>query len=150
MVTQSATRDHAPAETGFLSVISVEPLYECLAHHKLMPNAQKESWDGFWNSTPLDYVGSSGQGQMLASLSLHDDGTEIYIDCHAHKNKALVEKIVDSLLLALGGWPTEIDRKREDWVRVGLRGDIAIASRLAKSAVAAADTMLLGKGLRRS
>jgi S1-C subfamily serine protease len=48
LVTESLVGADAPTELGYLSVISVEPIYVCLAHHKILPNAQKDGWDGFW------------------------------------------------------------------------------------------------------
>jgi metal-dependent HD superfamily phosphatase/phosphodiesterase len=86
---------------------------------------------------------------MVASLRLHDDGVEVYVDCHAHQNKALVEEIVGSVLSAIDGSPTVIDRKRDDWVRVVLGGNTGEARRLAPVAVEAGNALLLGKGLHR-
>lgn len=49
MVTESLTMDHGLPETGYMSVISVEPLYDLLAHHQILPRVQSEDWDGFWD-----------------------------------------------------------------------------------------------------
>ena len=40
VVTEAFVRDGQPLETGFLGVLSVEPIYECLAEHGLLPPEQ--------------------------------------------------------------------------------------------------------------
>ena len=148
MVTQSLVKNGAPAEMGFFTVTSVEPLYECLAHHKILPEDQKREWGDFWNTKSINYTGESGSGLMVASLGYHDDGKRIYIDCHAHANGVLVTSILDSILSILNDLPAKVDRKRDDWARILLVGYSAGAIERAAAAVEAADAMLLEDGLR--
>lgn len=49
VVTESLVAADHVAEVGYMSVISIEPVYVCLAHHGILPAAQKEGWDGFWD-----------------------------------------------------------------------------------------------------
>ncbi|MEY9590988.1 hypothetical protein ABIA06_003279 [Bradyrhizobium yuanmingense] len=51
LVSSSLTNNHKAAELGFMAVIAIEPIYECLAHHKLLPDCQKDGWNEFWNTT---------------------------------------------------------------------------------------------------
>jgi hypothetical protein len=41
VTTESLVMDHAPAEVGFFTVLSVEPIYDCLEHHGVMPEVQR-------------------------------------------------------------------------------------------------------------
>jgi hypothetical protein len=41
IVTQSLTRDDHQPEIGYLAVLSVEPIYDCLEQHGMLPPAQK-------------------------------------------------------------------------------------------------------------
>lgn len=55
LVTESLVRDGSPIELGYSSVISVEPLLMCMAHHNILPAALKELWGDTWNvATPGD------------------------------------------------------------------------------------------------
>jgi hypothetical protein len=50
VVTESLVSNHSATELGYMAVLTVEPIYECLAHHKLIPAVQKEGGDGFWDT----------------------------------------------------------------------------------------------------
>lgn len=45
VITESLTVNDNPAELGFLSVLTVKPIYVCLIHNKLIPEHQAESFD---------------------------------------------------------------------------------------------------------
>jgi hypothetical protein len=47
VISASLTKNHEAAELGFMAVISVEAIYECLAAHKLLPEVQKEGLGRF-------------------------------------------------------------------------------------------------------
>lgn len=49
VVTESLIRDGGPTELGYTAVLSVEPIFACLSHHKILPTEQKEGWDGLWD-----------------------------------------------------------------------------------------------------
>jgi hypothetical protein len=48
LVTSSLVRDGNVAEFGFFTAISVEPIYECLAQHQMLPAIQAEGWGDLW------------------------------------------------------------------------------------------------------
>lgn len=56
VITESLGQADKPAELGYLSVLSVEPIYVCLAHHKIMPPVMHAEWGqgdpgkSFWKS----------------------------------------------------------------------------------------------------
>ena len=49
VITESLLYDNKPTELGYLTVLTVEPIFVCLQHHGLVPKEQKEGWDGFWD-----------------------------------------------------------------------------------------------------
>jgi hypothetical protein len=69
-----------------MAVISVEPIYECLALHKLLPECQKVGWNDFWNTDSWDYVVESKLGrELIAAVSLHNDGKRLYVELHCRE-----------------------------------------------------------------
>lgn len=52
VITQSLTHNHAAAEFGFFTTTSIEAVYVCLQENYLLPECQKEGWDGLWEDDP--------------------------------------------------------------------------------------------------
>ncbi|HHY0422876.1 TPA: trypsin-like peptidase domain-containing protein [Vibrio parahaemolyticus] len=51
VVTESLVESDGSPESGYMAVISIEPVYVCLSHHGIFPKEQAEGWDGFWDKT---------------------------------------------------------------------------------------------------
>jgi S1-C subfamily serine protease len=49
LVTESLVRDSRPEEFGFMTVLTVEPIFKLLVALKRLPAIQKEGWDGYWD-----------------------------------------------------------------------------------------------------
>lgn len=49
VITESLVRDNEPTGLGFMAVLTIEPIFTCLAHHGVLPDEQKGGWDGFWD-----------------------------------------------------------------------------------------------------
>lgn len=49
VITESLTSNGQVPELGFMAALTIEPIYECLAHHRILPEIQKELWDGLWD-----------------------------------------------------------------------------------------------------
>jgi len=49
LITESLVTSGQVSETGFMAVLTVEPIYVCLRHHGIMPPQQKVGWDGLWD-----------------------------------------------------------------------------------------------------
>jgi Trypsin-like peptidase domain len=49
LVTESLVRDAKPEELGFMTVLTVEPIFNLLLEHNMFPAVQKEGWDGYWD-----------------------------------------------------------------------------------------------------
>lgn len=50
MVTRRLASDSDLTEPGYRAAIGVEPMYDCLAEHKMLPDCQAEGWDGLWST----------------------------------------------------------------------------------------------------
>lgn len=44
LIVESLVTDHKATELGFMCVIPVGPIYECLYHHNIIPKYQQEEW----------------------------------------------------------------------------------------------------------
>lgn len=53
MVISSSVKDHAPEELGYMTVLTVEPILECLAANRLMSKDLAETWDGLFTSQTI-------------------------------------------------------------------------------------------------
>lgn len=42
VITEALVSDYKPSELGYMAVLSVEPIFVCLQHHKIVPAEQKE------------------------------------------------------------------------------------------------------------
>lgn len=49
MVVSSLLKSGMPEELGYLTVLSVEPILECLGTHALLPSKDTELWDGLFD-----------------------------------------------------------------------------------------------------
>ncbi|MZR30233.1 trypsin-like peptidase domain-containing protein [Sneathiella litorea] len=145
VITQSLIQGGQPAELGFLSVLSVEPIYECLAQNKLLPDCQKERWEDFWNTERADFVAEGGL--LVASVHFHDDGKKFYFDVMAREPQFL--KIgVDAGLVSMKGAAYEEEKLRDDWIRFHIKLPGKQASILVETAAKAAQEAIAQTGLK--
>jgi hypothetical protein len=91
VVSRSLLRDRHSEELGFFSVLSVEPILECLSSNRLLPEVQRKGWDDFWNTTMTAFLerGSKGSGKQVAYVSCHNDGKRLYVDLWAEEQSLL-------------------------------------------------------------
>jgi S1-C subfamily serine protease len=55
VVTSSLGSDlKEPEQLGFMAAVAVEPIYLCLAAHRMLPKAQAEMWDGLFDDIAND------------------------------------------------------------------------------------------------
>lgn len=88
MVTQSLGSDTAATELGYMTAIGVEPIYTCLAQHKMLPDCQAEGWDDFWNTSHVDFgrelppwkEGCPPGRLIVASVRIFDDGKRLHLE----------------------------------------------------------------------
>lgn len=140
---QSLLADGKPPELGFLTVLSVEPIYVCLSEHRLLPACQSEEWGGFWNVDTTHFM-KPDDSLVLASIEVFDDGKVQYLEVESRHIG--IDEAVGAAASTLGA-DVVIDRKDERTIRLTVPGGIPEAS-LKAAALAVADTFA-GLGLRR-
>lgn len=103
VITTSLLVNQAPSELGFFAALSVEPIYNCLAKHKLLPQCQAEGWDDLWNSDEELFQGPQvdGKSELLrvglitASLGIFDDGQRFHLILGCDDNPTLLAAMID-------------------------------------------------------
>jgi Trypsin-like peptidase domain len=147
LITESLTSDSAAAELGFMSVLSIEAIYECLAANKLLPMCQRGAWGDFWNTENWDFVVESGGGisELKADVQLHDDGRGVYVGLYCREATAMdhglaaVQEVVSSEVISLS-------RSSDMHARVTFEDYDDNTRALARKAVAAACEAMIKVG----
>jgi hypothetical protein len=135
-----------PAELGFLAVLSVEPIYECLAENHMLPECQKAAWGDFWNTDFAAFA--NPDGLQVASVHVHDDGRRSYFEIVV-ADRELLNRSLTAALAVVGDVLVDKEvreRARDTWVRVQLKCDPEHAGRLVKLAAKAAEKVI-GEGV---
>jgi len=154
VVTEALGFNDNPAELGFLAVLSVEPIYECLSHHKLLPECQAAEWDDFWNTSSTHLVrlaedratSSSHSYRVAATVGVFDDSKRFYFNIHCHQPD-LMTLAIEAGCAALGTVHHERVIFRNDWFRVLVHCEPPQGSTLVKVAADAAIAALVRSGL---
>lgn len=75
VITQSFLRNGEAAELGFFSVLSIEPIYQCLSSHKVLPECQRHSWSEteIWDHVD-HYFSESGSHAITLSAEYVESG----------------------------------------------------------------------------
>lgn len=148
VVSRSLLRDRHSEELGFFSVLSVEPIFECLSSNRLLPEAQREGWDDFWNTTTTVFLerGSKGSGKQVAYVSCHNDGKRLYVDLWAEEQPLLTAALAAArAMLPAGKYHDE--RGKGASVRLMMHDANPTVELTLKQACEAAHEVLSGSGL---
>jgi hypothetical protein len=159
LVTRSLLAGAGPIESGYMAVLGVKPIYECLARNKMLPAVQSDTWDGYWNT---DYLTLTGPGapagplaaltvgplkQVTAMISVFNDGKRSYlkISCdNLHHLDAATHAASSTIAERVGDSSTDSARTRTiHVVSVGESADDT-----AHKAAQVASGILLGLGYR--
>ncbi len=70
VITESLVNGEQPPELGYFSAISVEGIYTCLAHNRIIPKHIDEEWDGFWNEETISFKEDPNQPRRINNSSL--------------------------------------------------------------------------------
>lgn len=73
VVTSSLLKNHAQEELGYLTVLTVEPILECLAEHQLLPKAVALEWDGLFTAK-TEYFGVAEKNWAHSWIETDRDG----------------------------------------------------------------------------
>lgn len=106
VVTSSLLKNDAPEELGYLTVLTVEPILECLAIHGLLPADLALQWDGLFTAK-TEHFGVPEKRWAHSWIETDRDGHRARIS-FATPDEA-VRKQMAAALLALPGFRGETD-----------------------------------------
>lgn len=119
VITSSLLKNNAPEELGYLTVLTVEPILECLGIHKLLPEDLALIWDGLFTSTTY-YYGVEKEKWAHSWIDINNDGYDASIRCATPDQKILLsvrellEDIEGLKRVAINGSPHQIKFIIED------------------------------------
>lgn len=101
VVTSSLVRNGAPEELGYLTVLTVEPILECLAAHGLLTRELASLWDGLFTAQ-TSYFGVPAEKWAQAFVETDRDGnrTRLRFAC---PNEQVAEEARKAVLRATVG-----------------------------------------------
>ena len=105
VITSSLVANSAAAELGFFAVLTVEPIYVCLAEHKLLPDCQTDIWEDFWNTdTLLEFCAptetDAAEVRVLAEVDVFDNGKRVYLKLRCN-DQALLDRATEAARVAV-------------------------------------------------
>ncbi|MGX1118001.1 hypothetical protein RKD37_003364 [Streptomyces ambofaciens] len=150
LVTRSLLTNDGTAESGYMSVLSIEPIYECLAHHKLLPECQAEGWDDLWNTQTLHFTRGephfSGMVEVKASVASFDDGRSYHLTVCCDDDFEVFEQALRIAVNSLGEHETKLVEIRPRMTKIRLtRADHDSSASVAISAAMKATAALLAQ-----
>jgi hypothetical protein len=104
-VTQSFTQNNKEPESGFMAVMTVEPIYECLAFHGIVPLEVADGWHDFWGTdTTTLCLRLENEVLDTCSVGVHNSLGKVHLTVHSGSP----ECARDALEVALGHMPETI------------------------------------------
>jgi hypothetical protein len=150
LVTRSLIESGGATEAGYMAVLGIEPIYECLATHRILPDLQAEDWDDLWGSTTLDFYSprldpSDPQGaRITASISIFNDGKRAYVEARCDDLNTL--NVITSTLLTAPGSTRDVAELPHQACQVGFRYEQSGMDELLKEAAQLAARVLHDAG----
>lgn len=93
VATESLVINNQPTELGYLSVMSVEGIYNCIAHHKIVPECINIQWDGYWNKESRFYSASESEH---VSVYLYTNKNKFYLEIFSFRPDIIEMSIRES------------------------------------------------------
>ncbi|MFD5776839.1 trypsin-like peptidase domain-containing protein [Streptomyces fungicidicus] len=151
LVTRSLLAGNAAVESGFMAVLGVRAIYECLSRNKMLPAVQSDYWDGYWNTDYLTLTGpeaNPGPGvKVTAMISAFNDGKRSYLEISCDQPLHL-DMAVRSALLELGDRVGEYSMKNERTCKITVPTIGDSADDATHRSGQAASSVLLNAGYR--
>ena len=98
VVTSSLVKNEASVELGYLTVLTVEPILECLAAHGLLPRELAVMWDGLFTAKTYHFgVPEKSWAQAFVETDRDGHRTRLKFACPTEDT---VAKAVDAVLQA--------------------------------------------------
>jgi hypothetical protein len=143
IVTRSLLKNSALEELGFLTVLSIEPIYECLRQNGILPAIQDESWHADYDAFHGRSV--SRELDVLLMTSTDERGMFIQIDC---SDKAILEMAIAAVTHIVSSVRHEIQYDSPTRIRVKFPDSGPRHRAVVASGVSAAQSALKAAGLK--
>jgi hypothetical protein len=156
IITSSLVTNHQFVELGFMAALTVEPIYVCLADHKLLPDCQADGWDGFWNEASTYFVARDDAsapdgvvgGRTRASVHVFDDGKTVALTVSCDDEELFVRAIAEATG-HLSGQTFVIEEKRPLMQKIHVSGELSSVQKKVGAAAKAVAHVFQGSGLKR-
>ncbi len=155
VITTSLVMNHKEPESGFFSVLTVEPILNCLAEHKLLPDCQAAGWDDMWNTDSNHYCrrepNQSGRATtIVAAVGIFDDGKRFYLEFHVDDNDELFTNIRERSHQVLQPIMTREEVVRTNFIKLHVEGTAEECRATLATAREAAHGLLVAAGYQTS
>lgn len=100
MVTSSLLKNGVPEELGYLTILTVEPILECLAAHGLLPVDLAVQWDGLFTAK-TEHFGVPEKNWSHSWIETDRDGHRARIS-FATPDEGVRQQMADALILLPG------------------------------------------------
>jgi hypothetical protein len=155
VITESLVMNNKEPESGFFTVLSVEPILSCLAEHKLLPDCQADGWDDMWNMDSKHYCrrepNQSRPGDhLVAAVGVFDDGKRFYLEFHLDDNDELFATIRERSRHVLQPIMRREEVVRRNFVKLHVEGSAEECRTRLADARGAAHGLLVAAGYRTS
>lgn len=153
VITSSLLTNARESELGFFAVLSVEPIYVCLAEHKMLPDCQAAGWDDCWNLDTLYFHPPSQDANVIrnslltASVSVFDDGKRFYIEISCDEDTNILEAALATVERELKNCATQRIEVRPGMVKIAIASPNSETGELLRRASNAASQVFIAAGL---
>lgn len=158
VITRSLLSADTNEELGYFTVLSVEPIYQCLSENKILPDCQAEGWDDLWNTEALcdfydpekptaDIAGVITAPLNVAHLSLFDDGKRVHLEIICN-DSSIFEQSLKIAELSLRDFGLTRQTIREGMVKLKIDGSYDRVVEVAKHTAEIIRKTFLDLGLK--
>lgn len=122
VITCSLLTNGREPEFGFFAVLTVEPIYNCLAHHKIVPEHVDKEWEGFWNEDAsyfLDRNPRPNSGNIAGTVTLYSSARSSYLEISCDE-QSMHEDALKAALDSLTGVEYNLSAIRDGMMKIEL------------------------------
>lgn len=113
VVTESLISNDQPIELGYLSVLSVEGIYNCISYHRIVPKHIDEEWDGFWNKESCGYSHSSSEH---VDISIYRGQNKYFLEVYSYR-KDIIENSIN-IIVAKRGLSYSVEKQNDNKIKI--------------------------------
>lgn len=122
VITSSLLTNEREPELGFFAVLSVEPIYNCLAHNKIVPEHIDREWHGFWNEDASYFLDRNllrAGGNVVGSVTLYSSASGCHLEISCDE-QSIYDAVLNAALNSLSGVEYNLSDIRKGMVKIEL------------------------------